>query len=386
MQRLRSVLFWCHLTAGVTAGLVILVMSATGVVLAGQSTVLTFIERGVRRASPSSTGSRVPLGVVLASVRTAQEAPPASVTVQRDPASAVAVSLGRDGTIYVNPYTGAILGRGSARAQAFFRSVEDWHRWLGQAGDWRGSARAITGASNLVFLLLALSGPFLWLPRKWTAASVRSVLWFRTGAAGRARDFNWHNVIGIWCAPVLIVLTLTGVVMSYPWANALLYRLAGSPLPAAGERAGGSRPAAAAIPVDVDRVVVAAVDRVPTWETLIVRLPMRSGAPASVSISDGASWNRFARSQLTLDATTAAVIRWEPYDATSLGQRMRGWVRFAHTGELGGPLGQAVAGVASAGGTMLVWTGLALAIRRLIGWRIWNRATVDAAVRRVPIR
>jgi uncharacterized iron-regulated membrane protein len=38
---------------------------------------------------------------------------------------------------------------------------------------------------------------------------------FRPGLAGRARDFNWHNVIGIWCAPVLLVLTLTGAIMSY---------------------------------------------------------------------------------------------------------------------------------------------------------------------------
>jgi uncharacterized iron-regulated membrane protein len=35
---------------------------------------------------------------------------------------------------------------------------------------------------------------------------------------GRARDFNWHNVIGIWCARVLLVVILTGLVMSYQWA------------------------------------------------------------------------------------------------------------------------------------------------------------------------
>ena len=41
------------------------------------------------------------------------------------------------------------------------------------------------------------------------------------------------------------------------------------------------------------------------------------------------------------------------------------WLRFLHTGEALGWPGQLVAGIASLGGVMLVWTGLALAVRRL---------------------
>jgi hypothetical protein len=44
-------------------------------------------------------------------------------------------------------------------------------------------------------------------------------------------------------------------------------------------------------------------------------------------------------------------------------------MRFAHTGELGGIPGEAVAGLASAGGGFLVWTGIALSLRRLAAWR-----------------
>ena len=72
---------------------------------------------------------------------------------------------------------------------------------------------------------------------------------------------------------------------------------------------------------------------------------------------------------MTVDVATATVSRWEPYEASSRGQKWRGWVRFGHTGELGGLLGQFVAGLASAGGAVLVWTGLALAFRRLLAWR-----------------
>jgi len=48
-------------------------------------------------------------------------------------------------------------------------------------------------------------------------------------------------------------------------------------------------------------------------------------------------------------------------------------VRFGHTGELGGIAGQLIAGTASFGGVILVWTGLALAVRRFAGWRLWRR-------------
>ena len=43
-------------------------------------------------------------------------------------------------------------------------------------------------------------------------------------------------------------------------------------------------------------------------------------------------------------------------------------MRFAHTGEVLGLAGQTVAGVVSAGGVVLVWTGIALALRRFLAW------------------
>jgi uncharacterized iron-regulated membrane protein len=229
MKRVRSVVFWLHLAAGSAAGLVIFVMSATGALLALKPQILNFVERDVRFVTAAAGGSRPGIDALLAGVQRARpQVRPATVTLQADPASSVAVGLGRDDTVYVNPYTGAVLGGASPRAQLFFRTVGDWHRWLGASGESRAAARSITGASNFAFLLLAVTGPYLWWPRKWSWSSVRGVIWFRSARNGRARDFNWHNVIGLWCAPILLVLTASGIVMSYPWANALLFRLAGT--------------------------------------------------------------------------------------------------------------------------------------------------------------
>jgi uncharacterized iron-regulated membrane protein len=414
MKPLRTFIFWLHLAAGVAAGLVILVMSATGAVLAFKPQILNRIDRSVRFVEP--TGSpRLSPSQLLAAARSARpDIQPASIVFDRDPEASVAFSLGREGTIYVNPYTGAVLGEGSATAQRFFRSNEDWHRWLNVSGENRAAARWATGASNLAFLVLAITGLFIWWPHKWLPQHVKAILFFKRTKTGRARDFNWHNVIGFWSAPVLIILTATGVVMSYPWANRLVYQLAGSPLPAAREgggrggggrggaqqaaraegrgrgnnrggqgqggqaRAEGERPARAAVPLpdNLDQLWARAEQQLPTWQTVTMRLPDRPGAPVSFTMNDARHWNSFARSQLTLDAATAEVVRWEPYADSSRGQKWRGWIRFGHTGELGGVVGQFLAGGASLGGVVLVWTGLALAFRRLVGWRLWRRLAV----------
>ena len=52
--------------------------------------------------------------------------------------------------------------------------------------------------------------------------------------------------------------------------------------------------------------------------------------------------------------------------AQTAGQRARSWFRFVHTGEQYGVIGQTIAGIASLAACFLVYTGLALAWRRLI--------------------
>jgi uncharacterized iron-regulated membrane protein len=383
-MKFRTVLFWIHLVAGTVAGVVILTMAVTGALLTFQQSVLRIVEHPQRVVVPPADAPRLDVDLLIARVRDAiPDASIAMVTLDSDPAASAMVTYGAQRIVFVNPYTGEILGTGSTRARAFYRTVTNVHRWLAVEGEHRATARAITGACNTAFLVLAVTGLYLWWPRQWTVKHVGAVTLFRGGLRGKARDFNWHNVIGFWCAPILIVLTASGMVISYPWASNLVYTLTGSPRPAPAARNGsaasgpsneGSRRGTGADPTSSTTPVLAtlvarAEQKLPTWRTMIVRLPARAGGPVSLSMSDRAYWNSFARSTLTLDGTSGAEIRWEPYDKNSLGQKVRGWLRFAHTGELGGLPGEALAGLASAGGAFLVWTGVSLALRRFAAWR-----------------
>jgi uncharacterized iron-regulated membrane protein len=85
-------------------------------------------------------------------------------------------------------------------------------------------------------------------------------------------------------------------------------------------------------------------------------------------IDQGNGGQPHKRAQLTLDRKTGEVTRWEPFSSYSTGRKLRSFLRFAHTGEVAGVVGQTVAGLASLGGAFLVWTGISLALRRLRAW------------------
>jgi hypothetical protein len=55
------------------------------------------------------------------------------------------------------------------------------------------------------------------------------------------------------------------------------------------------------------------------------------------------------------------------------------WLRFAYTGEVYGLTGQTVAGVVTGGAVVLVWTGIALASRRLLATCKRSRVAVPKA-------
>jgi uncharacterized iron-regulated membrane protein len=367
----RTVFFWFHLLTGATAGAIVLVMSLTGLLLTYEKQLVQWAESGSAAAPPEGSGHRLPIEALLRTVQSHRaELLPTAVTVSSDSDAPVILALGRDaGVLRVNGYTGQIIDGGSS-VRSFFRTVTNWHRWLGRSGDWRSTGRAVTGAANLAFLCLVLSGTYIWLPRLWTRKQVRNLMWFRRGATPKAREFNWHHVFGFWAATPLLIVVASGLVMSYPWANALLYRIAGEAPPAV--PAGPAvREAPTTKPLSLERLnpIWARAERVDGWKAIVLRLPSPRDRQVIVTIDRGTGGQPQERIQVTFDRATGAVVNWEPFESLSAGRRLRSIARFAHTGEVLGLAGQTIAGVASLAAVMLVYTGIALAFRRFARWR-----------------
>lgn len=405
----RQVLFWLHLIAGVIAGLVIAVMCFTGAALAFESEIVSWAERDARVVTPPAGAARLPLQELLARVREEEpDSRPTGITVSSDPRDAVVFALGREGAIYANPYTGELRRPASTKVHDFLHGLEDWHRTLAMGGDRRPIGKLINGCCNVAFCFLALTGVYLWFPRSWSWRSVRSGLFFNGKLSGKARDFNWHNVIGLWSAPVLIVLTLTAIPMSFRWGANLIYQIAGETPPAtpapgtAGPGPGAGAPAVE-VPapppgtrrLDYDALLVATKKETPDWEQLTFRLGNggprggnaaqaarpAEGAPrenrggtrpaqaVTVTVKQTGQWPRTATTTLTFNPYTGDVLKREGYADQSAARRIRSWTRFLHTGQALGWVGQFVALVACLGGCVLVYTGFALAVRRFLAWR-----------------
>jgi uncharacterized iron-regulated membrane protein len=239
----RKVLFWIHLAAGIVSGLAIGIMCFTGTVLAFEKEVIAWSERDARQVPAPSPGTpRLTLDEMRAKLRDAQpEARPVSIVFQNDPQSAVAFTSGRTGGFFVNPYTGDVRLPKSSAVANFMQTMVEVHRYLGFRGEVsRPRGKLINGVCNLAFCALAVTGLYLWMPRGWSWNAVRPVIWFRQNSSGKARDFNWHNTIGFWSAPVLIILTLTAVPISFQWGGRLIYTLTGTEAPPPGTGPGSA--------------------------------------------------------------------------------------------------------------------------------------------------
>ena len=414
--RFRTLIFWLHLVAGLVAGVIVFVMSVTGVLLAYERQIVAWSDSAFRVEPPSSDAMRLDVESLLASVRTAEtSAVPAGITLRADPKAPATVSFGRDKTLFVNPYTGAVLGEATKGWRGFFQEVVAWHRWLAMDGEGRATGKAITGACNLAFLFLVVSGVYLWFPRKWTKGALKSVTVFDGRLKGRARDWNWHNVLGFWSALPLVFVVATAVVISYPWASDLVYRAFGEEPPArrAAPGAGAAQPKTgnaerrtneiasaatttsgtnfsvqssalnvqrsqpspqrgAAGPAEIrtaglNAVWAVAEKKVEGWNYVSMRFPTKAGDPLTFLIDQGNGPRPDLRATLTLHAETAAEVDWKPYSAMTSGQKARGWIRWIHTGEAGGWIGQTIAMLASLAAAVLVWTGFALSWRRFFG-------------------
>ena len=365
--------------AGVTAGLVILLMSVTGVLLTYERQMIAWGDRHYRSVEPAPGAHRLPAGTILEKLTQLQPgAAPTVVAIGSDAGAPVVVTV-PPRVLYLDAYSGQLLGEGSQGVRQFMSGLRAWHRWLAVTGEGRPIAKAITGWSNFIFLFIVVSGFYLWFPRKWAWRQVKPVLMFNARLRGKPRDFNWHNAVGAWSAPILFIVVLTAMPISFPWASALIYRIAGEapPVPSAAARAG----AAASPRVEsVERTPVSdgferlnplwarAERQVTGWKTITLRLPSASDAPFVFAIDKGNGGQPQLRSTLTLDGPSAAVIRYEAFADQTPGRQARSISRFAHTGEILGIAGQTAAGLASAGGAVLVLTGLALACRRLGAW------------------
>jgi uncharacterized iron-regulated membrane protein len=212
----RTLWRW-HFYAGLFVMPFLVVLAITGTLYCFQPQIepLLYPERLV--VAPQAV-PRLPAEALLAHARSAMppSATAVSAVVASDPRrSAEFVFRLADGdkqSVYVNPYTGVVLGTLSVE-QRFMQVDRMLHRklLLGKPGE------LLMELAACWTLVMIGTGIALWWPREKTTA--RQALLPRFALKGRALWKNIHAVMGIWLALGALAFVLTGLPWTGSWGK-----------------------------------------------------------------------------------------------------------------------------------------------------------------------
>ena len=374
-MKFRKVIFWAHLISGVAAGFVVLFLSITGVLLTYELQIIKALEKPAISYSEQNTEVETKALspdelLTIASSLTNGKA--TALTFDQNKNVPVAVQTGRKQHSLLNPVTGESI-ENATKPRKFFNTVTALHRWFALEGESRNLGKNITGASNLVFLFLLMSGIYLWLPKVWRWPLLKTrVLFSRNLPTSKARDYNWHHVFSFWTLIPLFFIITTGVVFSYKWANNLVFVSFGEEAP----KRGGPPAVRSNVGPGTDfdpnsalsyaALLEVAKEYRPGWQRITLETP-KSGSPfTNFKVDFGTGKQPQKAFTLQIHRGTGEIRNIQRFSDRTPAQQTRVIIRFLHTGEVLGWFGQTLAGLSSIAACFLVYTGFALAYRRLL--------------------
>ncbi|WP_022972316.1 PepSY domain-containing protein [Xanthomonas maliensis] len=369
---IKTLLFQLHWLLGISAGLVLSVMGASGAMMSFEDEILRWANPPLPAAAArhAAGDAALPVDVLLQRL---QLSPRQQVTrLLIDPTgtrpSALRLAGKQTERVYFDPYTGQRLP--APRLTATFAFIEDMHRHL--AAGARGAQ--VTGACAFVLLFFCLSGLYLRWPRRWWSWRTWWVVeWRRQG-----RSFLWslHAVFGTWCLLVYLLIAATGLTWSYPWYRDAVASLLGGERVARSVGAGNG-------PARLDLSAVArtldALTPSARRSSLDLRLPAKPGQPVIARLLPDRPAHDRAFDTLELDPRSGALLRRHDYAQQSRRQQWLISLYALHTGSFFGLPGRLVAMLASAGMLVFFVTGWMLYLDRRGKQRALRAARIQLA-------
>ncbi|RXM51311.1 MULTISPECIES: PepSY-associated TM helix domain-containing protein [unclassified Chryseobacterium] len=222
----RKAVLQLHLWLGLTSGLVVVIMAATGCILAFEEELKHIIHPN--RYFTENIGNKK-LSLSELSLR-AEKALPDELKIKRvqissDPSRTyVFRTLKMDnealtywGTylyyyrVYIDPYTGKVQEVEDAKHD-FFEIVLDLHRRL-LLGEKIG--KTITGYSTLMLAIILFSGLIIWYPKKMSKNMLKGMFFIKTSASWKRVNYDLHNVLGFYAVIPLIFISYSAVIWNF---------------------------------------------------------------------------------------------------------------------------------------------------------------------------
>ncbi|PND37326.1 hypothetical protein C1O66_07135 [Paucibacter aquatile] len=365
----RKLWVWLHRWVSLAAGLLLVLLGLSGSALVWRAELDAVLNPAWLQARPDCATAETaqeaePIRRVLQ--RLAEHAPgrkPALIVAPAQPGAAYQVWERRDPQTgwrrehFIDARCGLYLGhrdRGAVRWDAahLMPTLFELHRYL-LSGD-RGET--VVGIGGLLLLGLGLSGIWLAWPARPSWRSWRQALSIKTGASTARTWFDVHRAVGLWMAPVLIVLSLTGAALAFGESTRALV---GSVLPVQNwpKLKPSAQPAAASTDWDYDALARAAEAQFPAGQARWTRITLAKASEGQTELRllQQGEWRKDTGStRLRLNLQGQPQARHDPLH-TAAGNQVLDFIYPLHKGEALGL------------GARLLWTLFGLVPALLLG-------------------
>jgi len=213
-----------HRWIGLWPSIVLVILGLTGAILVYEHDLPPVLHPHLWRVAP--TGERISIEAALEAASASHPGRIfSSVKIFTDPAPPYIIRTNDRHLIFVNPYTGSIMGEHNSES-SFFSVMRKLHvdLMMGSAGG------HIVGIGTILLVVLTLTGLYLWWVRRSALRRRSYLLTFKTD--WKQFNYDTHNVLGFYSSVFVLLISLTGIVLAYPWAkHAIYYAIDGRPAP-----------------------------------------------------------------------------------------------------------------------------------------------------------
>lgn len=300
------------------------------------------------------------------------------IGLDRDPHLAYEFYYDKTGLDYVDPYSGELRTSDSVPLRRkLHKGVEQWHRFFGLSGEHGKTGKLFASWFNVALIPLLLTGLVLWWPRSLRWHVIRTGFTPAGASRGRGTERSWHTATGFWALPFLLIMVVTATTHSFDWVRDTVHRIAGPGTPKPGSTDSLWAPGLPRQPIPANATLLTldelrdVSDReLPGWTHLNL-IPASKPKPGNKSdstrlVAHVPGWGpAFFPVVVQVDPYSGEVLDIHSWEDLSPGTRLLAWSRWLHKGDAFGRTGQVVAGIACILMLVLIYTGWALAIRRL---------------------
>jgi uncharacterized iron-regulated membrane protein len=341
----RPLFLSIHGVGGLVAGVVLLVLAATGCVMAFESELDVFFHPSLFKVVPH--GDALPLGAIIP--RVAAELRPQEhiqvCVISSKPTISYSFTVAGSGRlprqIFADQYTGRMLG--SLSVARFVLIMHALHQASG----------VLMGCSAIVLALSVSTGLYLWWPLKRMKIRGRGLR--------RLFYFDLHNSVGFFSSIFLLAFALTGAFMALePWAVPATHTIADTSLLRANPPATFQQSETRVSPDFALEAAKASLSQaIPLW----IVLPNERETSYLVKMRFPEDHSSNGSSIVWVDQYSGRVLTVWNSRTAPLARRIQSLNRVIHTGEILGYPGK----------TLACWMSLALVVQTFTGFSLWRK-------------